>query len=218
MRDQHRDQHDDAGGMVPSEFEERTVSRNSEHTDKVVDTVASTDDTLAPAERGMSLVDEALLGIANSAASASATDDKNTLEMPPLDLFATQWTEFDLRCRDCQVVHYVPICLFLNAEESPALVQRIISKHFNLKRCPVCRQFEYVEHPYSYYDPARKLLVQVRPEWEWHAGGGDEWYAARLEDLFDKWADHDVKIEVVFGPEQLVERFLQDVLPPPARR
>ena len=193
------------------------MSRKSEHTDEAVDTAASTQDMPTEVARGMSLVDETLIGMANSAAAAGAGDD-TALDLPPVDLFATQWTEFDLRCRDCQVVHYVPICLFVNAEESPALVQRIISEHFNLKRCPVCRQFEYVEHPYSYYDPARKLLVQVRPEWEWHAGGGDEWYAARLEDLFDKWAEHDIKIEVVFGPQQLIDRFLQEVPPPPARR
>ncbi len=207
----------DMAGACYFEFEERTVSRNSEHTDESVDT-ATTHDTPASAARGMSLVDEALVGMATSAAASSAPGDEVGTEMPPIDPFATQWTEFDLRCRDCQVVHYVPICLFVNAEESPVLVQRIISEHFNLKRCPVCRQYEYVEHPYSYYDPARTLIVQVRPEWEWHAGGGDDWYAARLEDLFDKWAEHDVKIEVVFGPQQLIERFLQDVPPPPARR
>lgn len=194
------------------------MSRNSEDTKQSVDTVTGTQQASEPVERGMSLVDEALVGMANSAVPTGELGDETALEMPPLDPFATQWTELDLRCRDCQVVHYVPICLFVNAEESPALVQRIISEHFNLKRCPVCRQFEYVEHPYSYYDPARKLIVQVRPEWEWHAGGGDEWYAARLEDLFDKWAEYDVKIEVVFGPQQLIDRFLQEVPPPPARR
>jgi hypothetical protein len=181
------------------------------------------DDTGAEAlsetvERGMSAVDELLVGMAEAqtAAEDGPAGDVLTDEAP--DIFATQWTEFDLRCRDCQIIHYVPICIFLNAEESPALVQRITKGHFNLKRCPVCRKIEYVEHPYIYYDPAQKLIVQVRPEWEWHAGGGEEWYAARLENLFDKWAEHDVRIEVVFGPQQLIDRFLQDVPTPPARR
>ncbi len=170
-------------------------------------------------ERGMSHIDETLVNMVAAQASASAmqaTTEDTTEE--PLDPFATFWTELDLHCRDCQIIHYVPICLFLNAEESPALVQRIISGHFNNKRCPVCHKIEFVEHPYSFYDPARKLIVQVRPEWEWHAGGGDEWYAARLEDLFDKWAEYDVQIEVVFGQQQLIDRFLQAVSPPPARR
>ena len=163
--------------------------------------------TFAPTERGMSHVDELLIGLTDAAERAELAAPE---EQPPSDPFATQWTEFDLRCRDCQITHYVPVCLFLNAEESPGLVQRIKSGQFNMKRCPVCHQIEYVEHPYSYYDPARQLVVQVRPEWEWHAGGGEEWYAARLEDLFDKWAEHDVKIEVVFGPQPLIDRFLQD--------
>jgi hypothetical protein len=175
----------------------------------------------APGERGMSPVDEMLVGIAAEQAAmgddaTGATPDVLADTLP--DIFATQWSEFDLRCRHCQIIHYVPICLFVNAEESPALVQRITKGHFNLKRCPMCHTIEYVEHPYTYYDPARKLIVQVRPEWEWHAGGGDEWYAARLEDLFDKWAEHDVQIEVVFGPQPLIDRFLQDVPAPPARR
>ena len=160
-----------------------------------------------PPERGMSAIDELLIAL--GAATAEDTVAAPIAEQPPVDVFATQWTEFDLRCRDCQITHYVPFCIFLNAEESPELVQRITSGHFNMKRCPVCHQIEYVEHPYSYYDPARQLLVQVRPEWEWHAGGGEEWYAARLEDFFDKWAEHDVKIEVVFGPQPLIDRFLQ---------
>jgi hypothetical protein len=166
-------------------------------------------------ERGMSHVDEMLLGL--NATTSEETDATAALEQPPIDVFATQWTEFDLRCRDCQITHYVPFCIFLNAEESPELVQRIISGHFNMKRCPLCHQIEYVEHPYSYYDPARQLVVQVRPEWEWHAGGGEEWYAARLEDFFDKWSEHDVKIEVVFGPQPLIDRFLQDAQTVPAQ-
>ncbi len=163
--------------------------------------------------RGMSAVDELLIGL--GAATPEDADAATPTEQPPVDVFATQWTEFDLRCRDCQITHYVPFCIFLNAEESPELVQRITSGRFNVKRCPVCHQIEYVEHPYSYYDPARQLIVQVRPEWEWHAGGGEEWYAARLEDFFDKWSEYDVKIEVVFGPQPLIDRFLQDAQPAP---
>jgi hypothetical protein len=199
-------------------IEEYKVSRKS---DNVKETTEATAPTIAEGatqpERGMSHVDEALVGMMERAEQA-VLETALSEEAPTIDRFATYWSEFDLRCRDCQIIHYVPLCLFLNAKESPALVQRIISNHFNMKRCPVCHQVEYVEHPFSYYDPARKLIVQVRPEWEWHAGGGEEWYAARLEDLFDKWAEHDVQIEVVFGPQQLIDRFLQDVPPPPARR
>lgn len=178
------------------------------------DGVAS-EQTAEPLERGKSPADELLIGMAEQAVTTAAAAAG---EVGPVDVFATQWTELDLRCRDCQIIHYVPICLFLNAAESPQLVQRIIAQQFNTKRCPVCHQIEYVEYPYAYYDPARKLVVQVRPEWEWHAGGGEEWYAARLEDLFERWSAHDVRIEVVFGPQPLIERFLQEVPSPPARR
>ena len=41
-------------------------------------------------------------------------------------------------------------------------------------------------------------------------GGGEEWYDARLEDLFDKWSEQDVKLDVAFGPEQFIERYLRD--------
>ncbi|HEX5504948.1 MAG TPA: CpXC domain-containing protein [Thermomicrobiales bacterium] len=139
------------------------------------------------------------------------------IEAAEPDPHATAWTELDLRCPTCRIVHYVPICIFLNARESPHLVQRVVKGHFNLKRCPVCRKVEPVDYPWTFYDPDRKLAVQVRSEWEYHAGGGEEWYAARLEDFFDKWADYDVRIDVVFSQQALVERFLQDLPAPPAR-
>jgi hypothetical protein len=151
----------------------------------------------------MALAEEA------SADRTSADDAEEALPAPaPL---ATAWTELDLRCPTCSIIHYVPICTFLNAQESPGLVQRLIAGHFNLKRCPICHKVEFVDYPFTYYDPARKLAVQVRAEWEWHAGGGEEWYAARLEDFFERWAEYDVQIEVVFGLDQLVQRFLQPV-------
>lgn len=150
--------------------------------------------------------------------TAEATEGDSQPSAAESHPWATTWTELDMRCPTCGIIHYAPICVFLNAEESPQLVQRLKSGHFNLKRCPLCRKVEFVDYPFTYYDPHRRLAVQVRPEWEWHAGGGEEWYAARLEDFFEQWAEHDVRIEVVFGPERLVERFLQDVPAPPARR
>lgn len=126
----------------------------------------------------------------------------------PSDPLSTTWTELDMRCGTCNIIHYVPICLFLNAVESPHLDERLRKGQFNRKRCPMCRRIELVEHPYTYYDPSRQLAVQVRPEWEWKAGGGEEWYAARLEDFFEQWKDHEVRIDVVFGEEQLLEKYL----------
>lgn len=129
-------------------------------------------------------------------------------EEPPANPLATTWTELDLRCPHCNIIHYVPICLFLNEAESPHLGERLRRRQFNRKRCPMCRRIELVEHPYTYFDPSRQLAVQVRPEWEWKAGGGEEWYAARLEDFFEQWKDHEVRIDVVFGEDQLIEKYL----------
>jgi hypothetical protein len=156
--------------------------------------------------------------VSEATATAEPAEQTEPIEQAEPDPFATAWTELDMRCPTCSIIHYVPVCIFLNARESPHLVQRVIKGHFNLKRCPLCRKIEPVDYPWTFYDPDRKLAVQVRSEWEYHAGGGEEWYAARLEDFFDKWADYDVRIDVVFSQKDLIERFLQDAPAPPARR
>jgi hypothetical protein len=166
-------------------------------------------------ERGMSNVDEMLVRMGAQRVEMDgeqATETPVPLEelIPEIDPLATCWTELDLFCRDCNITHYVNFCTLLNAEESPNLVERARANQHNHKRCPLCKKIELVQHPWTFFDPQRKLVVQIRPEWEWHAGGGEEWYAARLEDLFDKWAEHDVKIDVTFGPEQFIERYLKD--------
>jgi hypothetical protein len=166
-------------------------------------------------ERGMSEVDEMLVRMGAQPVEAEgeqATETPVSLDelIPEIDPLATYWTELDLFCRDCNITHYVNFCTLLNAEESPHLVERARANQHNYKRCPLCHKIELVQHPWTFFDPQRKLVVQVRPEWEWHAGGGEEWYAARLEDLFDKWAEHDVQIDVTFGPEQFIERYLKD--------
>lgn len=164
------------------------------------------------APRGHSTVDAFLL-------AQGAQTDEQPQEPPsdPLagysepDPLATAWTELDLRCPRCNITHYVPTCTFLNAEESPHLLERLARGQFNLKRCPLCRAVEPVDYPYTVYLPQRKLAVQVRAEWEYHAGGGEEWYAARLEDFFERWAAHDVRIDVVFSPATFLERYADDV-------
>lgn len=177
---------------------------------------ASATATAETPERGMSHVDEMLIGlgarpVATDGAPGAEADAAPADELiPEIDPLATFWTELDLNCRHCAIIHYVNFCSLLNAEESPHLVERAKANQFNYKRCPVCKRIEYVQHPWTFYDPQRQLVVQIRPEWEWHAGGGEEWYAARLEDLFDKWSEHDVKLDVCFGPEQFIEKYLQD--------
>src|SRR5205085_8460433 len=66
-------------------------------------------------------------------APPAATEDAAPAPAPELaesDPWATTWTELDLKCPTCNIIHYVPVCVFLNARESPHLVQRIVSGHF----------------------------------------------------------------------------------------
>jgi hypothetical protein len=196
---------------VHSDDKEGTVTQKRKRSAPQSD--GTPQETAAP-EWSVAEVDRELIALAEQAnANATSNGDHEvaTGAPPAPDPLATAWTELDLRCPTCSIVHYVPICTMLNAQESPGLVQRLIAGHFNLKRCPICHKVEFVEYPFVYYDPTRKLAVQVRPEWEWHAGGGEEWYAARLEDFFERWAAYDVQIDVVFGPERLIQRFLQPV-------
>lgn len=175
-------------------------------------------------ERRTSQVDRPLVGATAGLAQAPAgadevaADANDPGDAPERDPQATTWTELDLRCPSCNIIHYVPVCIFLNAQESPELVERLARGELNLKRCPLCQKVEPVDYPFTFFDPARKLAVQVRSAWEWHAGGGEEWYAARLEDFFARWAEHDVRIDVVFGQDTFAARFLRDASAPPARR
>jgi hypothetical protein len=207
-------------GAKTSTTGEKRVTRTTKKTPAEVAVAAEAATTTAPAvtevaERGMSDVDQMLVGLGAQAegdAGAHETEDAGQPDvvLPEIDPLATFWTELDLFCRDCGITHYVSFCTLLNAEESPHLVERAKANQMNYKRCPLCKKIEYVQHPWTFFDPQRKLVVQIRPEWEWHAGGGEEWYDARLEDLFDKWSEHDVKLDVTFGPEQFIERYLRD--------
>ena len=172
----------------------------------------------ARGEQGLSEVEAALVGTATVTTEGSRGGEPQPVQQATST--ATAWTELDLICPTCNVVRHAPTCIFLNAEDSPQLVEHLVRGDFNLSRCPLCHRIDPIDYPFTFYDPARRLAVQVRSGWEWHAGGGEEWYAARLEDFFEQWAEHDVRIDVVFGQEQLVERFLQDrpAPSPPLRR
>lgn len=164
------------------------------------------------APRGQSEVDRLLLaGAAQVAAGQQGAAADAPPDLPEPDPLATAWTELDLRCPTCNITHYAPTCTFLNAEESPRLLEGLANDRFNLQRCPLCRKIEPIDYPFTVYLPQRKLAVQVRSEWEYHAGGGEEWYAARLEDFFERWAEYDVRIDVVFGQDTFRARYGDEV-------
>ena len=113
------------------------------------------------APRGQSEVDRLLLAGAAQGEAADAPPD-----LPEPDPLATAWTELDLRCPTCNITHYAPTCTFLNAEESPRLLEGLANDRFNLKRCPVCRKVEPIDYPFTVYLPQRNLAVQIRSKRE----------------------------------------------------
>jgi hypothetical protein len=120
----------------------------------------------------------------------------------------TEFTELEMLCVPCHATWSVPVARRVNAATHPEARLGILLKTMHRTACPVCRQPREVEAIFDYYDPARQLVVQVRPEWEIKAGGGEDWYWDRYEDLVLKYADHDVRVDVVFGFDELIEKYL----------
>ena len=48
-------------------------------------------------------------------------------------------------------------------------------------RCPVCKKPRDIDFIFDYYDPDQNLIIQVRPDWEFQAGGGEDWYWTQYE-------------------------------------
>jgi len=120
----------------------------------------------------------------------------------------TEYTELEMLCVSCRATWSVPVARRVNVATHPDARLGILLKTMHRTACPVCRQPREVDTIFDYYDPERQLVVQVRPSWEIKAGGGEDWYWARYEDLVLKYADHDVRVDVVFGFDELIEKYL----------
>ncbi len=120
----------------------------------------------------------------------------------------TEFTEIEMRCPPCNAVWSAPVARRVNVRTHPDARLGILLKTIHWTRCPVCKQQRPIDTIFEYFDPDKRLLVQVRPEWEYHAGGGEDWYWARYEDLVLKYQDVDIRVDVVFGLDQLIEKFL----------
>ena len=120
----------------------------------------------------------------------------------------TAFTSVDMRCVVCQAVWETPVVRIVNVSTHPDARLGILLKTMHRTHCPVCRQERDVDAIFDYYDPERRLLVQVRPVWELMAGGGEDWYWARYEDLVLKYAAIDVRVDVVFGFDAMIEKYL----------
>lgn len=131
--------------------------------------------------------------------------DTGTKETPQLE---TKYTSLDMRCPSCSAIWEAPVARFVNVKTHPDARLGILLQTMHHSHCPVCRIDREVDTIFDYYDPDRQLIVQVRPAWEYVAGGGEDWYWDRYEDLVQKYADIDVQVDVVFGFPQMIEKYL----------
>jgi len=125
--------------------------------------------------------------------------------MPPLE---TQFTEIDMICPRCQARWGAPVARVVNIGTSPDARLGILLKTMHRTHCPACKFEREIDTIFDYYDPDQQLVVQIRPEWEYHAGGGEDWYWERYEDLVEKYAEVEVRVDVVFGFDSMIEKYL----------
>uniref|UniRef100_A0A7C2WRR3 CpXC domain-containing protein n=2 Tax=Thermorudis TaxID=1649508 RepID=A0A7C2WRR3_9BACT len=120
----------------------------------------------------------------------------------------TEFTEIEMRCVPCNASWSAPVARRVNVATHPDARLGILLKTMHRTACPLCKTPKEIDTIFDYYDPERKLVVQVRPSWEIHAGGGEDWYWARYEDLVLKYANYDVRVDVVFGFDEMIEKYL----------
>lgn len=129
-------------------------------------------------------------------------------ETPTIERMKTSYTETELICPKCKARWSPVVANFVNFETDPVGKEGMLRKTMHHAYCPACKFHVEVDHIFSIYDPEVNTVVQVRPKWEFKAGGGEEMYWTRLEQLLLKWADQDVKVDVVFGYDELIEKYL----------
>lgn len=120
----------------------------------------------------------------------------------------TEFTEIEMRCVPCNTVWSAPVVRRVNVATHPDARLGILLKTMHRTACPLCKKPREIDTIFDYYDPERRLVVQVRPAWEIRAGGGEDWYWARYEDLVLKYANYDVRVDVVFGFDEMIEKYL----------
>ena len=120
----------------------------------------------------------------------------------------TWFMEFEVVCRRCQSKWQPPIARFVNAGTDPDARLGILLGTMHRSFCPACKLKQLIDTTFEYYDPEQNIVVQVRPEWEFKAGGGEEYYLKRFEDLVIKYSKTDVRVDVVFGQDELIQKYL----------
>ncbi len=121
----------------------------------------------------------------------------------------TRYTEIDVRCPKCQNTWPAAVAVVVNAKTHPVVREGILRKTMHHGRCPICKQFERdIDQIWDYYDPEENIIIQCRPKWEYKAGGEEDAYFSRLEWLVEKYQDVDVRVDVVFGLDEFIEKYL----------
>lgn len=120
----------------------------------------------------------------------------------------TRFMDFEVVCRRCQSRWQPPIARFVNAGTDPDARLGILLESMHQSYCPHCKLKQFIDTTFEYYDPEQNIVVQVRPEWEYKAGGGEDYYLKRFEDLIMRYSKTDVRVDVVFGMDQLIEKYL----------
>lgn len=139
----------------------------------------------------------------------TTTPQTTVTEEPPFDRFATRYAETELNCAKCRSQWTPAVADFVNVKTHPMAKEGILRKTMHHARCPSCKNyFLEIDHIWEYYDPDQQLVLQFRPAWEFRAGGGEEIYWRRLETLVEKYADEDVRVDVVFGFDEMIEKYL----------
>lgn len=130
------------------------------------------------------------------------------LSAETLERLKTAYTETELICPVCKAKWSPAVANFVNFETDPRGREGILRKAMHHAYCPACRHHLEIDHIFSVYIPEQNIVVQVRPTWEFKASGGEEGYWKRLEWLVEKHAKDDVRVDVVFGFDELIEKFL----------
>jgi hypothetical protein len=120
----------------------------------------------------------------------------------------TRYNETELICPRCRAKWSPVVADFINFGTDPKGREGILRKTIHHAFCPACKHHMEIDHIFGVYDPDENLLIQVRPRWEFNSGGGEEYYWKRLEDAILKHQDLDVRVDVVFGYDELIEKHL----------
>jgi len=123
-------------------------------------------------------------------------------------MLETEYTEVEMRCVDCSAIWHPPVARQVNVKTHPDARLGILLGTMHRTRCPSCKKPRDIEVIFDYYDPDQNLVIQIRPDWEIVAGGGEEYYWTQYENLVKKYADQHVRVDVVFGFKEMIEKYL----------